>query len=72
MSKYVEYGWFGSLIVRSCDSVQWGGLWPKNSEIVTRWPKAPNLVHAKFRSIQTFLEGVPEFKGQGQVKVKMG
>jgi len=37
----------------------------KNSEIVTRWPKAPNLAHIYFRPKQNFLEGVPHFKGQG-------
>ena len=38
--------------------------------IVTCWPKAPNLAHMYFGSKQNFSEGLPNFKGQGQFKVK--
>jgi len=34
--------------------------------IVTCWPKAPNLAHIYFGPKQNFLEGVLNFKGQGQ------
>ena len=39
--------------------------------IVTCWAKAPNLAHIYFGPKQNFLEGVPDFKGQGQGQFKI-